>query len=625
MASQDRLSTVSGGTGLVLGDEFPTPTYAQWQAHVEKVLRRTKLLAEDAPTPEVVEDVLATETYDGITVHPLYTNRDATASGLPGAAPYVRGARPEGSVAEGWEVRVRHAHPDAAVTNREILADLVNGANSIWLELGGAGLAVDSLGDALAEVHLDMVSVVLDAGADGPQAAEALLRLADEQGVPAAALTGNLGLDPLSVQARTGVNVDTTASVALARHCAEQQPQLRAITVDGLPYHDAGGSDAQELAYSLAAGTTYLRLLTEAGLDVDTAAGLLEFRFAASADQFLTIAKLRAARRLWEQVTRASEASESARAQQQHAVTSSAMMTRRDPWVNMLRTTIAAFAAGVGGAQAVTVQPFDAAIGLPDSFARRLARNTQALLLDESHLAQVIDPAGGSWYVESLTDELAHAAWETFQGVEAAGGLHAALESGSAATDLDATWQRRRRALAHRTDPITGISEFPNLDEPLLEREQAPEPPSGGLARVRYAADYEALRDAADAAASRPTVFLATLGPLASYTARASFTRNLVAAGGIDATEAGATESTDEVLAAYREQESRVVVLCSSDKVYADRAAETADALRAAGAELVLFAGSPDNAPSAVDFSIHTGCDALDALHRIHRTWGVSR
>ncbi len=616
---------MSGGTGLVLGDEFPTPTHQQWQQHVEKVLRRTKLLAEDAPTPEAVEDVLATETYDGITVHPLYTNQNETAAGLPGQAPYVRDARPDGSVAEGWQVRVRHAHPDPAVTNREILADLVNGANSVWLELGSAGIAIDSLGDALAEVQLDMISVVLDAGADGPAAAEALFQLADDQGFPPTALTGNLGLDPLSVRARTGIDADTNASVALARRCAERHPQMRAITVDGLPYHDAGGSDAQELAYSLAAATTYLRLLTEAGLDVDTAAGLLEFRFAASADQFLTIAKLRAARRLWEQVTRASGASEPARAQQQHAVTSSAMMTRRDPWVNMLRTTIAAFAAGVGGAQSVTVQPFDAALGLPDSFARRLARNTQALLLDESHLAQVIDPAGGSWYVETLTDELAHTAWETFQGVEAAGGLRAALESGSVATDLDATWQRRRRALAHRDDPITGVSEFPNLDEPLLEREPAPQPQSGGLPRVRYAEDYEALRDAADAAASRPMVFLATLGSLATYTARGSFTRNLVAAGGVEATEAGATDSTDEVLEAFRAQESRVVVLCSSDSVYVDRAAETANALRQAGAELVLFAGSPENAPSTVDYSIHAGSDALEALHRIHRTLGVSR
>ncbi|PKW19265.1 methylmalonyl-CoA mutase subunit beta [Saccharopolyspora spinosa] len=592
----------------------------QWRAQVKKVLQRSGLIGEQGPAGPV-EDVLASTTYDGIVVHPLYTEGPLEA-GAPGLVPFVRGSRPQGSVAEGWDVRQRHENPDPAETNREILADLYNGVSSLWLRLGTGGLAVDDLADALTGVHLDMIGMTLDAGADFGAAADAFLALAAEQDLPGAALRGNLGADPLGVQARTGRPGDREAAVSLARRCAAEFTELKALVVDGLPYHDAGGSDAQELGCSLAVATTYLRWLTEAGIDVDTAAGLLEFRFATTADQFLSIAKLRAARRLWEQVTRSSGASEPARAQVQHAVTSAAMLTRRDPWVNMLRTTIATFAAGVGGAQAVTALPFDAAIGLPDDFARRIARNTQALLLEESHLAQVIDPAGGSWYVESLTEELAQVAWRWFQEIEAAGGLPAALESGLVADRLAATWEERRAAITHREDAITGVSEFPNLDEPPLEREPTPEQPSGGLPVHHYAEDFERLRDAADAhleaTGQRPAVFLATLGSLAAHNARASFARNLFAAGGIECTDAGATESAEDVLKAYTG--APVVCLCASDKVYAERAADTAAALKQAGAKHVLLAGKPsDPAPEGVDGFAFAGCDALAVLTGVQK------
>jgi methylmalonyl-CoA mutase len=294
----------------------------------------------------------------------------------------------------------------------------------------------------------------------------------------------------------------------------------------------------------------------------------------------------------------------------------------------MLRTTIATFAAGIGGAQSVTVQPFDGAIGLPDAFSRRIARNTQILLLEESHLAQVIDPAGGSWYVEALTDELAREAWGWFQEIEGAGGFPAALDSGAVDARLARTWQQRQDAIAHRRDPITGVSEFPNLDEPPVVREAAPPPPSGGLPRIRYAQDFERLRDTGDEQArsgGRPQVFLATLGPLAAHNARTSFARNLFAAGGIEALDAGPTDTADQVVEAYREHSTPVVCLCSSDALYAERAVETADALKAAGARYVLLAGAPDEFPSSVDGYVHAGCNALDILQDVHRMWGVER
>lgn len=283
------------------------------------------------------------------------------------------------------------------------------------------------------------------------------------------AARASLGADPLGHEARTGEVLELAGAVGLAREAAAHWPGVRALAVDALPYHEAGGSAAEELGLSLATGVAYLRALTGAGsgssaLGVQAALGQLEFRYAATADQFLTIAKFRAARRLWARIAEACGAPE-AGAQRQHAVTSPVMMTRRDPWVNMLRTTVACMAAGVGGADSVTVLPFDHELGLPDAFARRISRNTSTILLEESHLARVIDPAGGSYYVEQLTDELAHAAWEFFQEIEKAGGLAATLRSGLVADRLAATWAERSKKLAKRREPITGVSEFPLLSE----------------------------------------------------------------------------------------------------------------------------------------------------------------
>lgn len=384
--------------------------------------------------------------------------------------------------------------------------------------------------------------------------------------------------------------------------------------MDALPYHEAGGSAAQELGASLATGVAYLRELTEAGLSVEQAVGQLEFRYAATADQFLTIAKLRAARRLWARVT---EVCGAPGGQTQHAVTSPVMMSRRDPWVNMLRTTVATLAAGVGGAESVTVLPFDHALGLPDAFARRIARNTSTILVEESHLSRVIDPAGGSWYVERLTDELAHAGWEFFQHIEQQGGQAAVLSSGSLRDDLAATWATRSAKLAKRREPITGVSEFPNLTERLPERAPAPVEPSGGLPRVRRDEAYEELRARSDAhlaaTGSRPRIFLAALGPAAAHTARLSFASNLFQAGGIEPVTTGA----------FADSGATEACLCSSDALYEEQAASVAGELRSAGAGHVFLAGRPGQY-SGVDAYVFAGCDAVAVLSATLDRMGVS-
>ena len=607
---------------LTLAAGFPAPSAQEWTALVDGVLRKARRISDDAPAGAGVEKLVRTGP-DGIAVRPLYTADDAPPAdiGVPGAAPFVRGGTADGPVPTGWDVRQRHAEPDGDTARAALLADLENGVTSIWLAVGEGGTAVADLPHVLGDVLFDLAPVVLDARTDQVAAAEAFLALAGERGV-GANLLGTLGLDPIGLRARTGEGPGAGSVVALARRVAAEHPKVRPIVVDALPVHCAGGSAPQELGFALAAGCEYLRALTADGLDAAAAAALLEFRFAATAEQFPTIAKLRAARRLWARVTEVwGQGSVPAQPMAQHAVSSPTMLTRRDPYVNLLRGTLAGFSAGVGGADAVTVAPFDAAIGASEPFSRRIARNTQALLVEESHLARVLDPAGGSWYVESLTDSLARAAWSFFQEIEAAGGASAALDSGLLAERTGQVRAERERAAATRTAPLTGISEFPDLDERPVERRPLPDSPTGGLPVYRPAAAYEAHRDRSDAllaaTGSRPRAFLATLGPLAAYTARAGFTRNLLQAGGIEAVEAGPTETAAEVAAAFADAGTTVAVLCSTDALYTERAAQTVAALREAGATRILVAGKP--AVDGVDGQLHAGCDALAVIDGVYQ------
>ncbi|MEU6413131.1 methylmalonyl-CoA mutase family protein [Microbispora sp. NPDC046933] len=587
---------------------FPQATREQWRTLAAEVLRKS---GWDG-SPDEAEAALTSTTYDGVAVAPLYDAADLPAA--PGAAREGRGPGP-------WDVRQRHADPDPAATREAIHADLENGVTSLWLDLNAIDPA--ALPAVLDGVLLDLAPVVLDAGPRTAEAAEHFLRLAGGVALPG----GNLGADPIGLAARTGVTVDTGTAVALARRCAADHPGLRAITVDALPYHDAGGADAEELGCSVATGVAYLRTLTGAGLTAEQAFGQLEFRYAATADQFLTIAKLRAARRLWARVAEVTGVAGAPARQLQHAVTSSAMMTVRDPWVNMLRTTVACFAAGVGGADAVTVQPFDACAGLPDAFARRIARNTQSLLVEEANVARVADPAGGSWYVERLTDDLAARAWEWFREIERAGGMAAALER-LVPERLAATRARRADNLAHRRDPITGVSEFPDLKERPVSRRPGPglavtSVSGGGLPVMRYAEEFEALRDLADAQPSRPTVFLATIGPVAAHTARATFAANLFAAGGVATVTSGPGTDPAAIAAAFLDCGTPVACLCSSDRLYGEHATAVAAALREAGAHKVWLAGKGEY--EGVDVTLYAGCDALGVLRATFDDLGVSR
>ncbi len=548
----------------------PAHARDEWEAAAAAVLRKSGRIGPDAPDSDVVGK-LTRRTLDGIAITPL---------GTPGAVSTTAG-RPGRSGA--WHNCPQFGDPDAGTTHEQIVTDLENGATALWLRLGRYGVATGELARALDGVLLDIAPVVIE-GSDQLAAARAFASLATGRTLAAGT---TLGVDPIGADSSSD---DILAAAALAADLG-----CSALVADGTVVHDRGASDAQELGYVLAAATQYLRALVAGGHGVDEAAALISFRVAATDEQFPTIAKLRALRRLWSRVLELSDGS--ALPTSVHAVTSRPMMSKYDPWVNMLRTCVAAFAAGVGGADLVTVLPFDQPLGLPDAFARRIARNTSSLLVEESHVAMVTDPAGGSHVVEQLTDDLAVAAWAEFGRIEQTG-------FGDLDERIAVVVAEREKQIANRKRPLTGLSEFPNLHESLPERASYPE---GTPVVTRYGHAFEALRDEP----ATQQVYLATMGTVAAHTARATFASNLFAAGGIDVVNEGAHEDVDAVLGHYRGES--VVCLTGSDPAYAEWGTELANRLREAGAQWVIVAGKP---LEGCDDNCAMGIDALDFLNR---------
>lgn len=560
----DEFEVKQGALALMLpGTPHEQP---DWEAAAATVLRKAHRLV-DKDEDAVAWRALASQTLDGLEIAPL-----GTAAVLDHLNAPVRPTEPGGR-----DVRVQVVGADVAALNAEALTDLKGGATSLWVGGDGAtnGDSLD-LPRILEGVLLDLAPVVLDVPAAHLAAAEALIELIGEA-TPAPG--ANLGMPS------TASDEDLVAAAALAGGNG-----LLAVVVDATAIHDQGGSDVQELAWSMWSAARVLRVLTESGLDVGGAATLVEFRYAVTDEQFVSIAKLRAARQLWSRVQVLSGAEPVA--QRQHAVTSRPMLSKYDPHVNLVRNTVAAFAASAGGADAVTVVPFDSPLGRSEAFGRRIARNVGAILDAESHVGRVADPAGGAFAVETLTQQLASAAWSLF----------GELEAGQPIEELiGQTVRERDAAVATRQRPITGLSEFPHLDE-------SPPPRSGDPDDVRrYGAEFEAMRD------HPPTnrVFLATLGAVAAHTARAGFAANLLAAGGIGVDQAGPTDGVEDLVAAYAEQQ--VVCLASTDAAYAEWGADVAVALRKAGAKHVILAGPPAD---WADDSCAAGVDAVAFLRR---------
>ena len=617
---------------LTLGSDFAPATREMWLKLVEKALKGGDF-----------EKRMVSRSADGLRIEPLYTRADAIPAAdaaVPGAAPFTRGthANVDGL---GWGIHQLVAETDPAAANKIILDELNGGATGVVIRTeapGQSGLpaTAKALEQALHGVKLDLVSVQLAGGEDTLSAADALIAAWDKQGIAGRDRRGAFNADPLGALARAGgLSQSISAAIGLAaRYASSISPYDCPVTTflaDGRPYHEAGGSEAQELAGMIGSLVAYLRALDIEGVTPGAGIPRIAFALSADADVFMTVAKLRAARRLIWRVADAAGAGDEARSIHLTISTSERMMAKRDPWTNMLRTTAACAAAAFGGADAITVLPYSWALGKPDQFARRIARNTQIIAQEESALGRVVDPAGGSWYVEKLTDELAKRAWETFQEIEAEGGMIGCLKSGLIADQIEAVATARDKAIATGKAELTGVSAFPLIGDDGVKAEPWPAPRiSVGSARLvkplrarRLAEPFEALRDAADAtqakSGKRPAIFLASLGAIADHNMRSTWVKNYLAAGGIEALTSDGYATADEAASAFKASGATAACICSNDAIYADKAEATAKALKAAGAKLVLQAGRPGDKEAAykaagVDSFLAAGADAVTIL-----------
>lgn len=662
-------------------DDFASVGYDDWREIVERDLK-------GAP----FEKKLVTRTYEGVDLQPVYTSADWQSEGdpvgFPGFEHFLRGSKPLGAAQSGWDLQQQHAHPDLSVTNKAITADLNGGVTSVLLHLDSAarngldaddpaaktlagrdGIAayhIDDLGAALQGVKLPMVGVALKAGAAFTPAAGLLAALWKRRGVTPEDARGGFNADPLAALACDGqLPMSTGAALSLlgelAAWTSEVYPRVKSVCVSTADYHHAGASAIQDIAFAMATGVEYLRAMVDGkGMAVDAAAKQMVFSICVGTHHFLSIAKLRAARSLWSRVVQASGGSSDAAAMRLHSQVSNRVLTKRDPYVNMLRNTVAVFAAGLGGANSITSTPFDSTLGLPDERSRRIARNAFHVLQEESHLNRVVDPAGGSWYLDHLTDQLAGQAWGILQNIERQGGMLRALESGWVAEQIESAFTSRAKGIASRKEGITGVSEFPNLEEepvvceePDLSalRSQAatrletsrcsdsllkevansdrPMPSAvhaalegasiGQLSRALglgqeearieplqprpFAQPFEELRDASDQwlerNGARPRVFLANMGTIAHHTARATFSKNFFGAGGFDVVTNNGFAHAEAASAAMIASGAQIAIICSSDKLYPEIVPDLAGKLKAAGARTIVLAGHPGKNESA--------------------------
>lgn len=577
---------------------------ARWRSTVENELKGVPF-----------EKKLVTRLPEGIALQPLYSALDtrglADAKALPGQAPFTRGKSADGYRSARWECAQEIAAATPKEFNEALSAELMCGQDSVVLPTHGFGGAEASLAAALEGVDLRAVTLHYDVGARPRANGEALLACSRHGGTPTARLRGSITGDPLAVWVKNGSLPESYEKMldelaAWRGYLSLASPAMRSIGVSTLPWANAGASANQELAFALEAGTEYIRALVARGANVADVARAMRFSFAAGNQFFVEVAKFRAFRPLWSRVLAAfGEKAVEELMPVVQARTSDWTKTVHDAHVNMLRVTTEALSAVLGGVESLHIAPYDEVSGATNGFSRRIARNLHTLLSEEFSFTDAADPAGGSWYIEKLTDELARRAWILFQEIEAAGGYVAALRAGVPQAMVEKTAAAKADAIDRRRQGIIGTNLFPNLNEtalaapaPLTKAAQGAEPIKPATAR-RAAEKYEALRAAAKAYAishggKAPQVFLAKIGPVVQHKARADFTTGFFAAGGFKPMGKDSFPGAAEAAKAAIESGAPVAVLCSTDDTYPELVPAFAGAVKAVKPEVVVIvAGLP--------------------------------
>jgi len=660
-------------------EEFPPNSYEEWKAAAEALLK-------GAP----FEKRMLTETYEGITIQPIYRKEDAENLAHIGQLPGQggsRGDRVAGYMNGAWQVSQELPYGSASEFNKAAKLDLSRGQDELNIVLdngSAAGLSVASLADlekALAGIDLATTSVYLRAGANGVAFGALLLALAKKNGVAASALKGSIEADPLSALAVTG-KLSTTLEgafddvAALTAYAEENGLILKTVGVQGHPYHDAGASSVQELAYALASGAEYLRALIARGIPAAKAAARIRFALSIGPNFFMEIAKFRAARLLWAQILEAFGVT--GVGMNLHARTGTWNKTVLDPQVNILRGTTEAFSAVVGGVDSLHVAAWDETYGTPDDISRRIARNTQIVLREECELTGVIDPAGGSWAVEWLTDKIATLAWELFQGVEAEGGIAKALLAGKVQEKIAVVAKAKVGDLERRKTVLVGTNQYPNATEKLADVKVstvkslkagasiAAVASSQGAAKVAAAVEaaasaktadlvassvagstevpalvvgrgaeaFEILRAAsvkyAEKTGSAPKIFQANVGASRGYRGRADWTSAFFQVGGFNVLNDRDFKDAAEAAAEAIKSGASVVVITSTDDTYVEAVPAIAAAIKAASASVtVIVAGAATDAAEAwkaagVDEYVNVRVNTYQLLKKLQVKMGVS-
>ena len=603
--------------------EFSPPSYEAWVQATIKSLKGRPF------------ETLTSQTAEGIAVRPFYTRDDGRADGLsqPGQPPYRRGTRADGYLTQPWLITQTLSAATPQQFNQILLADLKRGQTAVYLNPTTPAIHnLDDLAVALNGVVFAAAPIFI---AGEPAILPRLAELMARSSQPVTDLKGGLLYDPLAIlvqQGRAQLEQLYEASAKQLVWASEEAPHFTTLAVDTAVYHNGGANAVQELAFALAAGVHHIRTLQASGLEIGQIATQMRFVFAIGGDFFMEIAKLRAARQLWAQVVEAFGGDAEAQKMLIHGETAVTNKSQLDPYVNLLRTTTEALAAAVGGVDSLLTIPFNQRFtDEPDEFSRRIARNQQIILQEEANLTQLIDPAGGSYYVEWLTDQLAEKAWLLFQEVEARGGMLSALQAGLPQKWVGETAVARTTQLAKRKDVFVGVNQYANLSETLsVNSNQSPssklQAPGSNLQitpikPIRLAEPFESLRAWAEQYAAthgkRPQIFLVNMGPLRQHKARAEFTRGFFEVGGFELIDSAGFETAEAAAQAALDSRAQAVVICSTDDTYPDIVPPLVQKIKNERAETaVILAGYPKDQIEAykaagIDAFIHLGADCL--------------
>ncbi len=622
-----------------LASAFEGTDRTAWRDLVEKALKGAAF-----------EKRMVATTTDGIRIEPIYArDKNQAADASPGEAPYTRGTKSDVE-GLGWQIHQLVTDADPQSANRTLLDELEEGSNGIVLQVaspGVPGVKLTSSADvisALTGAYLDYAPIQIKAGLNDIATAKLVLAALPGLGTDQQKVCAHLNMDPIGNWARSGqldegLDAALKSAITIANDAHATAPKMRTIHVDATIPHEAGASEGQELAFAASSLVAYLKAFEHADVSPTDAFAQIAFTFATDDDIFTSLAKLRAARRI---ICRIGDVSgvdkDTLTTLHITARTSERMLAKRDPWTNILRTTVACAAAAFAGSEAITVHPFTWTLGQPDLFTRRIARNTQIVCQEEASLGRVIDPAGGSWYVEKLTSDLAEVAWRKFQDIERQGGLVAALKAGTLQSEIADVRTKRDVDIARRKIALTGVSEFPILGDDGVTTEPWPATKTTSakeditpLRPHRFAQAYEALRDDADRLAqsngTAPQIFLANIGQIADHNARSTWIKNLLAAGGIEALTNDGFKNADAAVGAFKSSGAKAACICSSDALYANHAEATAKALKAAGANLILMAGKPGDAEATykhagVDQFLYAGLNVVSTLQDLLKKTG---